>query len=102
MRPERRSNTSQPRVVRAASKAVRGRRAHPFVALCEDAAVLAEETHDREAARTRVFDSAQTLAPAHTPPSGSASGELAAAALDAGRRVADKIDATRADRSKTP
>jgi hypothetical protein len=106
-------------------------RVHRFLALCEDAVVAAKERHDREAARTRIFDSAQTLADAlvdgdgserwdplrdlilagleagglrHAPDSTAlrtASGELAAAALDARRRVADKTDATRAHRSST-
>jgi hypothetical protein len=34
------------------------------VGLCEDARVPANQTHDREAARTRIFDGAQTLAAA--------------------------------------
>jgi hypothetical protein len=93
--------------------------------------VAAEERPDREAARTRIFDSAQTLAhalvdgdrserweplrdlilagleagglrhPADGAALRTASGELAAAALDARRRVADKTDGTRADRPNT-
>jgi hypothetical protein len=93
--------------------------------------VAAKERHDREAARTRIFDSAQTLAdalvdgdgserwqplrdlvspgskqgPAPAPPpalpAGPRPGELAAPALDARRRVADHTDATRAHRSST-
>jgi hypothetical protein len=34
------------------------------VGLCEDARAPANQTHDREAARTRIFDGAQTLAAA--------------------------------------
>ena len=90
--------------------------------------MAAEDRHDREAARTRIFDSAQTLADALVDGDGSerweplrdlilagleagglrhpadgaalrtASGELAAAALDARRRVADTTEGTRADR----
>ena len=93
--------------------------------------VAAQERHDREAARTRIFDSAQTLADALVGGDGSerweplrdlilagleagglrhpadsaalrtASGELAAAALDARRRAADKTDGSRADRPST-
>jgi hypothetical protein len=102
-------------------------RAHRLLALCEDAAVAAKERHDREAARTRIFDSAQTLADAlvdgdrserweplrdlilagleagglrHAPDSAAlrtASGELAAAALDA-RRLVDRKTALTPDR----
>jgi hypothetical protein len=94
--------------------------------------VAAKERHDREAARTRIFDSAQTLADAlvdgdgyerweplrdlilagleagglrhasYTAALRTASGELAAAALDARRRVADKTNGTRTHRSTTP
>jgi hypothetical protein len=104
-------------------------RAHRFPALCDDAVVAAKQRHDREFARTRIFDSAQTLADAlvdgdrserweplrdlilagleagglrHAPDNTAlrtASGELAAAALDARRHLADKSDATRAHRS---
>jgi hypothetical protein len=86
--------------------------------------VPANETRDREAARTRIFDGAQTLAAALTECDGSerweplrdlilagleagglrhgtdsaalrtASGELAAAALNARRRVGGKTAAT--------
>jgi hypothetical protein len=106
-------------------------RAHRFLALCEDAAVAAKERHDREAARTRIFDNAQTLADAlvdgdrserweplrdlilagleagglcHAGDSATvrtASGELAAAALDARRRLEDKTDGAPADRPNT-
>ena len=92
---------------------------HRFLAFCEDAEVAAEQRLDREAARTRIFDCAQTLADALVDCDGTerweplrdlilagleagglhyardsaalrtASGELAAAALDARRRVAD-------------
>ena len=37
---------------------------HRFVALCEDVGMPAEDRHDREAARSRIFDAAQTLAAA--------------------------------------
>ena len=89
--------------------------------------MAAEDRHDREAARARIFDSAQTLADALVDGDGSerweplrdvilaglqagglrhaadgaavrtASGELAAAALDVRRRVADTDDGTRGD-----
>jgi hypothetical protein len=78
--------------------------------------VPVDETHDREAARTRIFDAAQTLATAlracnqserweplrdlilaglqagglgHADATSTASSELAAAALDARRQLAD-------------
>jgi hypothetical protein len=91
------------------------------VALCEDAAMPAEERHDREAARSRIFDAAQTLASAlmacdrterweplrdlilaglqagglrhpdvSTAAVRTASSELAAAALDTRRQLADQ------------
>ena len=93
--------------------------------------MAAEDRHDREAARARIFDSAQTLADAlvdgdeserweplrdvilagleagglrHAADGAAlrtASGELAAAALDVRRRVADTTDATRGDRPNT-
>ena len=91
--------------------------------------MAAKKRRDREAARTRIFESAQTLADAlvdgdaterweplrdviragleagglHLAPDGAAlriaSGELAATALEARRRVADRTRETRAPRS---
>jgi len=94
--------------------------------------VAAENRHDRQAVRVRIFESAQTLADALVDGDGSerweplrdvilaglqagglrhagdgaalrtAAGELAAAAIDVRRRAADTNHATRALRPDTP
>jgi hypothetical protein len=46
------------------TRAILVQRSHRFLGFCEDAGVPTNQTHEREATRTCIFDGAQTLAAA--------------------------------------